>query len=90
MRSVIIDIIANLYKEKRPDLIDSFIVLANSFMREKGISDTPLSRTEIDAYYKSDAFIWRFFQFSRRIDKFIIEKIFRKKYHYRLPDKIER
>ncbi len=90
MRSVIIDIIANLYKEKRPDLIDSFITRANDFMSEKGISDEPITRGEIDKYYKSDAFIWRFFQFSRRIDKFIIEKIFRKKYHYRLPEKIER
>ncbi len=90
IRSVIIDIIANLYKEKRADLIDNFIACANDFMREKGISDRPITRTEIDKYYKSDAFIWRFFQFSRRVDKFIIEKIFRKKYYYRLPEKIER
>lgn len=90
IRSVIIDIIANLYKEKRIDLIDNFIKLANDFMSEKGISDKPITRIEIDKYYKSDAFIWRFFQFSRRVDKFIIEKIFRKKYHYRLPEKIER
>lgn len=90
IRSVIIDIIANLHKEKRPDLIDYFIKIANEFMNGKGISSQPITRAEIDKYYKSDAFIWRFFQFSRRVDKFIIEKILRKKYHYRLPDKIER
>lgn len=76
--------------KKGADLIDIFIQRANDFMREKGISDKPVTRTEIDKYYKKDAFIWRFFQFSRRVDKFIIEKIFRKKYYYRLPEKIER
>jgi len=90
MRSVIVDLIANLHKEKRTDLIDGFIVIANDFMKEKGMSDRPITREEIDKYYSGDAFIWKFFQFSRRVDRFIIEKIFRRKYHYRLPEKIER
>lgn len=90
MRSVIVDLIANLHKEKRADLIDGFIDAANGFMNETGLSDKPLTREEIDKYYSGDAFIWRFFQFSRRVDKFIIEKILRRKYHYRLPEKIER
>ncbi len=90
MRSVIVDLIANLHKEKRPDLIKGFIEIANDFMREKGMSDRPITSREIDKYYSGDAFIWKFFQFSRRVDRFIIEKILRKKYHYRLPETIER
>ncbi len=65
MRSVIIDLIANLYKEKRVDLIDSFIVRANDFLRESEIPGGAITRKEIDKYYANDAFIWRFFQFSR-------------------------
>jgi hypothetical protein len=90
MRSVIVDLIANLHKEKRPDLIDGLIGRANAFIREKGMSERLITRKEIDKYYSGDAFIWRFFQFSRQVDRFIIEKILRKKYHYRLPEKIER
>ncbi|HPA72053.1 MAG TPA: DUF6206 family protein [Spirochaetota bacterium] len=90
MRSVVVDLIANLHKEKRADLIDGLLGAANAFMKEKEMSDRAITRKEIDKYYSGDAFIWRFFQFSRRVDKFIIEKILRKKYHYRLPEKIER
>ncbi len=45
---------------------------------------------EIRSYYREDAFIWRLFQFSRKVDRLITEKIFRKKYSYRLPGKVER
>ncbi len=90
MRSVIIDVIANLYKEQRPDLIDSFISSANGTAGKDMTGDSPISRKEIDSYYSQDAFIWRFFQFSRKVDKFIVENILRKKYNYRLPGKVER
>jgi len=89
-RSVIIDLIANLYKEKRPDLISPFIEIANEFIMENRVQGGPLHEKEIADYYSTDAFIWRFFQFSKKTDKFIIEKILRRKYTYRLPGKIER
>ncbi len=90
MRSVTVDLIANLYKEKRRDLIDPFIGEANRFFREWSISEKEITRREIDKYYSGDAFIWKFYQSARRIDRFITEKIFRKRYTYRLPGKIER
>ncbi len=90
LRSIVIDCIANLYKEKRNDLIPAFIKAANYFFASIDESILPLTPDEIAKYYKSDAFIWRLFQFARRIDKFVTEVIFRKKYIYRLPEKIER
>ena len=90
MRSVVIDCIANLYKEKREDLIPEFIKAANYFFASLDESIQPVTKEEIAKYYKSDAFIWRLFQFARRVDKFVTEVIFRKKYMYRLPEKIER
>ena len=50
----------------------------------------PLTLHEIAKYYQGDAFIWRLFQFARKVDKFVTERIFQKKYMYRLPKKIER
>jgi hypothetical protein len=90
MRSVIIDLVANLHKEQRPDLIDTLLAEANTVVLSQGVSDRAISRKEIDSYYSQDAFIWRFFQFSRRVDRFITEKIRGKKYTYRLPGKVQR
>lgn len=90
MRSVMIDIIANLYKEKRTDLIDDYIEKTNEFIRSTGISERNLTRKEIDKYYSGDVLIWRFYQASRKIDRFITEKILRQKYVFRIPGRIER
>lgn len=90
LRSVVMDCIANLYKEKREDLIPAFVKLANHFFSTVDNSILPLTLQEIAKYYKNDAFIWRLFQFARRVDKFITEAILRKKYMYRLPEKIDR
>ncbi len=90
VRLVTIDLIANLYKEKREDLIDSFIKTTNDFFNKSEIGVVSITRKEIDAYYSNDAFIWKFYQASRKIDRFITEKILRKKYMFRIPEKIER
>jgi hypothetical protein len=89
-RSVMIDIIANLHKEKRTDLIDGFIGIANSYGTSHNLEIKPLTRKEIDSYYSGDAFIWKFYQASRKLDRFITEKIFGKKYNFRIPGAIER
>jgi hypothetical protein len=90
IRSVIIDLIANLYKEKRTDLIDDFLNITNEYCDSSGFGFEPLCRKEIDAYYSNDAFIWKFYQASRKIDRFITEHIFRKKYLFHIPGIIER
>jgi hypothetical protein len=91
-RSVVVDLIANLYKEGLPQFIPQLVEDSNILFTEKfsDFNPEPLTEKEIEKYYKEDAFIWRFFQTSRRIDKFITEKIKRKRYEYRLPGKIKR
>jgi len=90
VRSVIIDCIANLYKEQREDLIIFFVPVANMFLERISGQFEPLTEKEIRKYYQEDAFIWKLFQFSRKVDRFITEKIFRKRYTYRLPGKVTR
>ena len=91
-RSVVIDLIANLYKEDLSQFIPQLVEDANHiFMTDfTDLNLEPLTEKEIEKYYKQDAFIWRFFQTSRKIDKFITEKIKRNRYEYRLPGKIKR
>ncbi len=91
-RRVLIDLIANLYKEGRPDLVGPAVGTVNAVLadelQEGNIA--PLTVREINAYYREDAFIWRFFQAARRLDRFVTEKILRREYPFRLPGKIER
>lgn len=89
-RRVIIDLIANLYKEQCPELIDGSIETANWLINKSGLEIDPITRKEIDGYYSSDAFIWRFYQGSRKIDRFMTERVLRKKYEFRIPGPIER
>jgi hypothetical protein len=91
-RSVLIDLIANFYKEGREDLIDAAVLLINGLLEERGLIHDiePLSRTEIDSYYKNDAFIWSLFLTLRRMDRAIKTKLLGKRYNFILPGKIKR
>ena len=76
-RKVTIDLIANFYKEQRPEFIPMLIATANSFFAgedaQSGIA--PLTEKEIISYYKEDAMIWRVYLAFRKIDRFLHLKI---------------
>ena len=84
-RRVVIDLIANLYKEGRPDLISPWIERTNRFFAEQALTIEPLQRREIDAYYREDAFIWRFYQVARRLDR-RLHRWHGRTYPYLLPE----
>ena len=92
LRRVLIDMIANLYKERRPDLAEPALTLVNELIAQGFLpADTsPLSLAEVKAYYREDAFIWRFFQTARRLDRFVTERLLGRRYPFRLPGKIAR
>jgi hypothetical protein len=87
IRLVYIDVIANLYKEQKPDLIDETIDLANKYLPEKIKS---ITRKEIDKYYAEDKFIWQLFLTLRRMDRWITTRVMHKTYEFILPGKIKR
>ncbi|MHA1764624.1 MAG: DUF6206 family protein, partial [Promethearchaeota archaeon] len=57
-REVVIDLIANFYKEQLPDVIPDLIDTANEFFESeaKEFNIKPITLKEIDKYYKSDKF----------------------------------
>ncbi|MCU0600527.1 MAG: DUF6206 family protein [Desulfobacterales bacterium] len=91
-RSVLIDLAANFHKEGRADLIEDAVSVINAKIDEHGLTGRiqPLTRAEIDAYYKNDAFIWSLFLALRRMDRAIKTRILRKRYNFILPGKIKR
>jgi len=91
-RKVTIDLVANFFKEQKPELIPELINLVNKFFEEEAndFEIEPLTLEEIKKYYKSDSRMWVIFQSVRRFDRFLRTKVFKKKYDFYLPGKIER
>ena len=91
-RKVVIDILANFYKEQRADLIPDLVGSANRFFDNGGkeLGVEPISEKEISDYYREDTLIWSFLSFARRLDRFLYLKILRREYPYILPGKVKR
>ena len=89
---VTIDLIANFFKEQKPEIIPRIIKRVNRFFNEeaKEFEIEPITLEEVEKYYKNDKMIWSIFQNARRFDRFIKTKLFRKKYDFYLPEKIKR
>lgn len=89
---VIVDLIANLYKEQRSDLIPQFIARANDFIstEAKEFDVRPVDAKEVRSYYREDAMIWRLYLALRRLDRFLMTRILHRPYVYILPGRIKR
>ena len=91
-RRVTIDLIANFYKEQRPELIPDLIARANRFFAEEAghLGIEPIRDKDVRSYYREDAFIWILYLNARRLDRFIRTRLLRREYPYILPGKIKR
>lgn len=91
-RLVTIDLIANFFKEQRPELIPGIISQINKFFNEEAseFNMEPITFEEVQKYYKNDKMIWVIFQNARKIDRYLKTKLFKKKYDFYLPGKIKR
>lgn len=89
---VVVDIIANFYKEQLPDLIPALIAEANDFFSSEvpALGIESITASEVRSYYREDAMIWRLYLGMRKADRFLRTRISRKGYPYILPGKIKR
>jgi len=91
-RSVTIDLIANFFKEQKPEIIPRLIRRINRFFKEE-VTDfeiEPITFEEVHKYYKNDKLIWVVFQNARRFDRYMKTKLLKKTYDFYLPEKIKR
>jgi hypothetical protein len=89
---VAVDLVANFYKEQRPDLIPGVVGVVNDFFANEAaeLDIEPVTEKEIRSYYREDAMIWRLYLSMRRFDRLIRTKILRQEYPYILPGQIKR
>ena len=86
-RLVLIDLIANLYKEQRPDLVPRALAVINAAAAGR---IEPLSLADIKAYYREDRLIWTLFLALRRLDRWITTRLRHRRYEFILPGPIRR
>ncbi len=91
-RAAVVDMIANLYREQLARLIPGFIDTANDFFDNEASSLdlSPISKGEVQAYYREDRLIWTLYLEMRRFDQFLHRSVLRREYNYILPPRTKR
>ncbi|MFH1984073.1 MAG: DUF6206 family protein [Pseudomonadota bacterium] len=85
-RGVLVDLIANLYKEQRPDLMPMAVDTVN---RCRPADMPAIDSEEIRRYYRQDRLIWQLFLAFRRLDRWMCRWRGRR-YEFILPGHIKR
>ncbi len=86
-RLVYTDLAANFFKERRDDLVPAILEVVNASMPS---GTPPLTRREVEKYYKDDKTIWKVFQSFRRFDRWLKTALLGRRYEFILPGKIRR
>jgi hypothetical protein len=91
LRRVVVDLVANFYKEGRPQLIPELVESVNDFFAPDIAAGAfrPLSEKDVRDYYRADARIWRIYLAARRVDR-SLHALMRRPYPYVLPGKTRR
>ena len=91
-RKVTIDLIANFYKEQRPDMVPGLVTKSNEFIAQEAseLGMREISAKEVRDYYREDEIIWSLYLSFRQFDRFVRRKVLHREYPYILPGKINR
>lgn len=85
-RRVLLDLVANLHKEQRKDLVPVALASANALLGD----EAPLTAEEVLGYYGADRRIWSAFLACRRLDRWLRTRVGRGRYEFVLPGTIRR
>ena len=88
-RLTAIDLIANLYKEQKPELIPLWTEVINAENNDL-LQSQFITEEEVEKFYKEDKFIWQLFLAVRRANRFVNMKLLGQRYEFTLPGKIKR
>lgn len=83
-RAVLLDLAANLHKERLTRLIPGLLESINARL------DEPIREDEVRAYYRDDALTWELLLRARRADRMWQRRVRRRDYPFLLPGKIAR
>jgi hypothetical protein len=85
VRSIVLDLLGNLYKEGLADHVPALMSHAN-----RKLAIDPITQDEIRRYYRDDARTWELLLRLRRIDRWVQRVLLRRTYPFLLPGEIDR
>jgi hypothetical protein len=85
-------LVANFYKEQRPELIPKLVDVANCFFADDAVDLDlePIDEKQVRSYYREDALIWTLYLSMRRLDRWLHSSLLRREYPYILPGRTKR
>ncbi len=86
-RLVAVDLLGNFHKEGAAHRLPEGLEAANTWLAAHG--QEPVTRAEVDAYYKQDASTLELFLRVRRMDR-AVKRLLRRDYDFVLPGKVRR
>ncbi len=91
-RSLLVDVVANFYKEERPDRIPLALERVNRWLAEDvpDLGGRPIRAEDVDRYYRNDAKTLELYLRARRLDRFVRTRLLRQRYDFILPGAIRR
>ena len=85
-RRVFLDLLANLFKEGRQDLVSVALLAVNDRLSP----GTRITAEEVRKYYAGDKVIWSTFLAFRKLDRWVKTRLAGLRYEFVLPGKISR
>ena len=92
-RHVLVDVAANLVKERLDPWIPAVVTAANRALSGPGapsVVEAPVTEAEVRSYYRSDARLWEAMFRLRRADRWWQRRVRRRDYQFLLPRSIDR
>lgn len=91
LRTVAIDLLGNFYKEGASQRLTAAIPAVNAWLTEHAAPALPpVTRDDVDRYYRSDARLLELYLRLRRVDRLVQRRLLRRRYDFVLPGRVVR
>jgi hypothetical protein len=96
LRTTAVDLLGNFHKERCAHRLPVAIDAAKAFLAEgadgeaSGVGSRPVTRAEVDRYYRFDAALLELYLRLRRADRFVQNRLLRRPYDFVMPGHVAR
>ena len=96
VRTTAVDLLGNFHKEQCTHRLPVAIEAANAFLADRADGDVrvagsrPVTRAEVDRYYRFDAALLELYLRLRRADRFVQTRLLRRPYDFVMPGNVTR
>lgn len=90
LRTTAVDLLGNFHKEGAAGRLPTALAAVNGWLARYEPAIAPLTPAEVDRYYRSDAALLELYLRLRRADRFVQQRLLRRRYDFVLPGRVTR